>query len=215
MSEPHNRSSAPDTAPAGSAASADSRRPPAWVIIVGALVAAVLAVGIIVGVTGTGFGSGVKNPPPVIGTPVASPPVTDPAEALPVRDPVKPDAPVEIVPGVTVSLSPFEAVDGEAKVPGEIAGPSIRFTVTIDNRSKETADLTQAVVSAAYGDDQTPALPLTEPGSKPFPASVGAGEKATGTFVFTVPKDQRGVVTVTVDYLAGVPAAVFTGSAEG
>ncbi|CAD5991100.1 protein of unknown function [Agreia sp. COWG] len=41
----------------------------------------------------------------------------------------------------------------------------------------------------------------------------GCGESATASYVFTVPAEGRDSVRITVDYLAGVPLALFTGSA--
>src|SRR5690606_7684139 len=65
-------------------------------------------------------------------TPVPSESPT-PVEQPPAGDPVPIDAPAEVVKGLTARISGIEAVGGVAKGPGEVSGPSIRFTVTIEN----------------------------------------------------------------------------------
>lgn len=185
------------------------------VMVVLALVVVAIIVAVIVMVSGMGRGVGtgpnVVNPPAISGTPVPSPAVTDPSAALPERDPAALDQPVEVVPQVTVSLSDFESVEGESAVPGEIAGPAVRVHLTVKNATETAVDLSQVVVNAYYGPDRTPALPLTEPGGSTLPATVAAGGSADAVLLFTIPVDQRDAVTITVDYLAGVPAAVFSG----
>ncbi|WP_166404632.1 hypothetical protein [Labedella endophytica] len=115
--------------------------------------------------------------------------------------------------GVTVALSDLEAVEGEASMPGEIAGPSLRFTVTFANDSDEAYSLLGAVTNVYFGADQTPAIELAEPGGVALPSEVAPGETVTGTFVYNVPTDDRGQVRITVDYAAAEPAVVFEGEA--
>lgn len=123
------------------------------------------------------------------------------------------DEPAPIDGGVTVALDDLEAVEGEASMPGEIAGPSLRFTVTFTNDSDEAYSLLGAVTNVYYGADQIPAIELAEPGGEPFPQEVAAGKSVTGTFVYNVPTDQRDQVRITVDYDAAEPALVFEGAA--
>lgn len=120
------------------------------------------------------------------------------------------DAPVG--PDVSVALSSIEAVDGVAESPGEIAGPSIRFTVTFTNDGDEAYSLAGVVPNVYYGEDLVPAIPLRGPGGQDLPEEVEAGDTATGTFVFNVPEEQRGMVRITVDYDAAEPAVVFEGA---
>lgn len=131
-----------------------------------------------------------------------------------VSDDIRPfDDDADIGGGVTVALSDLESVDGEAQGPGEISGPSIRFTVTFTNDGDEAYSLAGAVTNVYYGADRVPAIPLPGPGGAPFPAEVDAGKTATGTFIFNVPTDQRDTVRITVDYEAADPALVFEGAA--
>jgi hypothetical protein len=135
-------------------------------------------------------------------------PVTQP----PAGDPVPIDTPAEVVTGLTASISGIEAVDGVAKGPGEVSGPSIRFTVTIANATGAPVDLTGTVVTVDYGADRTPAGQLYEPGAVPLATSVAAGGTASGVFVFAIPPESRGLVHITVDYAVDVAPLVFAGA---
>lgn len=121
------------------------------------------------------------------------------------------EAPID--EGVTVTMSGLESVEGEASMPGEIAGPSLRFDVTFTNDSDEAYSLISAVTNVYYGDEQIPAIELAEPGGVALPAEVAPGETATGTFVYNVPTEDRDRVRITVDYAAAEPSVVFEGSA--
>jgi len=126
-------------------------------------------------------------------------------------EPVPIESPGTIVTGLTAQVVGIEAVDGVAKGPGEVSGPSIRFTVTIANGTSDSVDLTATVVTVDYGADRTPAGQLYEPGASPMPTKVAAGAEASGVYVFSIPTDQRGLVHITVDYSVGVPPLVFSG----
>ena len=131
------------------------------------------------------------------GRPAAAPlPLTEEAEA---------DA------GLVVRLESIEAVQGEANIPGEVAGPALRVTVAVENRGSEMFDLGATVVNGYHGADATPALTLGQPGSQPFPAQVGAGETATGVVVLSVPADRRDRVIVEVDLAADLLVQLFEG----
>ena len=126
--------------------------------------------------------------------------------------PVPIDEPGTIEPGVTASIDTIEAVQGEAKGPGEVAGPAIRFRVSISNTTSAAIDLGATVVTVDYGADRTPALQLFEPGASPLAVSADPGATVTAVYIFTVPVDQRGLVHITVDYTVGVPPLDFTGA---
>lgn len=142
-------------------------------------------------------------------------PTPGPTEAFgqPANPPVAIDEQATPQTGVTAVIDRLESVDGEAVQPGDIAGPSVRFRMTVTNDTAAALDLTLVTVNAYYGADDTPAGPLTKPGGEAFPDSVAAGSTATGVFVFTVPEGSRDRFTVTLDIAAGTPLAVFTGPA--
>ena len=164
MSEP----AAEQQIPTSSTPDPRRRRRAVVISVLAAVVVAVVAVVVVFAVNANRVGTGdVVNPPAITGTPTPSPIITDPAEALPERDPVAGDAPVEIVSGVTVSLGTLEAVDGEANAPGETAGPAVRFTVTIVNDTDASIDLSTVVVTAYSGADRVPAEPCRAPSPPP------------------------------------------------
>lgn len=129
-----------------------------------------------------------------------------PAETVPI------DEPADIEPELTVRVTKLEAVDGEAEGPGEVAGPAVRFTVSITNETGKTIDLSSTVVNAYYGPDQTPASPLSGPGASQFSSSLADGKSDSGAFVFAIPEEERDQVQVTVDYSVDSPIVAFEGS---
>lgn len=133
-------------------------------------------------------------------TPVEPSPDMTPVDQPPAADPVPIGDPAEIAPSLTAKIVEIEAVEGEAQGPGEVAAPSIRVTVEVDNATKEASSLGTAVVTAYYGSASTPAAELREPGGRAFPDSVAAGETAEAVYVFSVPPDERDDVTILVDY---------------
>lgn len=122
-------------------------------------------------------------------------------------------APAVIEKALTAKVTKQVAVAGKAQGPGEIAGPSVQFTIRISNTTGKTVDLTGAVVNAYYGPDQNPASQLEEPGGRGFPESVKDGDSATGVFVFTIPSSQRGTVLVTLDTSVANAVVAFKGAA--
>ncbi|TXK17732.1 hypothetical protein [Homoserinibacter sp. GY 40078] len=135
----------------------------------------------------------------------------DPDDEEPTPEPVPISSPGVITEGLDARIEDVEAVEGEAQGPGEVSGPSIRFSVVISNGTGETVDLRSAVVTVDYGADRTPALQLYKPGASPMPTTVLAGDDATGVYVFSIPKDERDIVHITVDYSVDVPPLEFAG----
>lgn len=112
---------------------------------------------------------------------------------------------------LTARLARIEKVQGISNLPGEIAGPSLRITVEYRNATSSPIDLRGAVVNVYAGREVIPSIMLTQPGVKPFPAFVGAGKKAQGTFVFNVPTSLRSQVRVEVDLASNVSILLFEG----
>lgn len=135
---------------------------------------------------------------------------TPPPPPIPEMTPIKPSVEVTQENDVRVSLVGVDSIQGEARLPGEIAGPAIRVTVRVTNDGSKPLNLNNARVTAYYGTDQTPAGVLTA-GSRELTGRLAAGGTADGVYVFTVPEKERGNVRITVDTAAGVPVAVFTG----
>jgi hypothetical protein len=188
-------------------------------ILAGASTALVIVAGVALALTLPAGSPGASSPttPPAT-TPASDAPTPVPSESPtpvtqpPAGDPVPIDTPAEVVTGLIASISGIEAVDGVAKGPGEVSGPSIRFTVTIANATGAPVDLTGTVVTVDYGADRTPAGQLYEPGAVPLATSVAAGGTASGVFVFAIPPESRGLVHITVDYAVDVAPLVFAGA---
>lgn len=203
-------------------------------IIVAALVLVIAAVAV-VGVLTAGSSRTAATSTPSTGTSTPSTSVVAPTASAP-RTSAGPSKPFTPTPAATASgpqptrtaaissaapitrsltaeVTKMEAVQGTAAGPGEIAGPSVRFTVTIRNSTGKTFDLSNTVVNAYSGPDSSPAIQLQGPGGKSFPSSVAAGRSATGVFVFNIPTAQRDRVEITVDTSVLNPVVAFKGSA--
>ncbi|GAA2726843.1 DUF4352 domain-containing protein [Cellulomonas aerilata] len=155
----------------------------------------------------------VPAPAPAPG-PAAPDPATPEQPALP--PPLTPRAlteEAEIGPEAVARVSRLEAVEGEPQGVGEIGGPALRFTIELQNTGTGPIRVQDAVVNVTYGDEATPATEVSGPGRQPFVGDVAPGATATGTYVFVVPTEQRGAVSVSLEYRAGAPVAVFQGSA--
>ena len=143
------------------------------------------------------------------------PPVDEVGKAdqdLVVAEPVAIDGGSSTTGDVDIRVTAMEAVDGEARGIGEIAGPSVRFTVSIANGGKDALDISSAVITVEAGAEQLPCSELSGPGTAPFPATVKSGETASGTFVFLIPVESRGDVSVYLNYSVDTAVAAFKGS---
>jgi hypothetical protein len=147
-------------------------------------------------------------------TPEPTGPTGDVDDPPPSRPAVALDTAAEAGDGVSASLVSLDAIEGTATGPGNIAGPALRITVRIENGTDEPVSLGGVVVDLASGRDLVPASPLDDPSAAPFAGTVAPGEHADGVYVFTIPEEDRGSVTVSVGYQAGAPFMVFTGSAS-
>lgn len=163
------------------------------------------------GATGTSTPAGEPSTPPDASAPPAGAP-GEPAPP-PAQAPVALTEPAAPVPGVTFSIGALEAVDGVANGPGEVAGPALRFPVTVRNDTGEAISLTSTVVNLFAGEELSPAVEVGEPGGQPLPETVAAGASATGVFVFSVATELRDQVQISVDYSADAPVVLFEGQA--
>lgn len=137
----------------------------------------------------------------------ADPVPTDLAELLPVT----PEEEASTDTGLVFAIERIDHVQGEAIGPGEIAGPAVRFTISIANGGRSDFDLATTAVNAYVGEDRQPAEELTNPGGRPFEGVVGPGETVTGVYLFVIDEDDRSDVTLVVDHAVDSPAVVFRG----
>lgn len=152
--------------------------------------------------------SSFPEPTPTTPSPGPTGDVNQPPPALPA---VPLDARGEVGNGVSATLASIEAIDAEARGPGQIAGPALRFTVAIQNGTAEDIVLDSVSVNAYHGAEYTPASPLDDPSRSEFRGTLAAGGTAEGVYVFSVPADARDLVTLEVGYTAGAPLLVFSG----
>ncbi|HSK34456.1 MAG TPA: hypothetical protein VK903_13325 [Propionicimonas sp.] len=196
-----------------------------WWIALGAIAVAAVVWAVVAGRPGGSPAAGpVPSATPTAGqftTPVPEPSVAPPTATgtptvVPTRKPTSVetglDDDVETAPGVTASVEEIEAVTGEARGPGEIAGPALRVTINLKNGSDEAIRTELGLINVYYGKDRTPAGTLSGPGVTPFPAEIPAGGSGTGTSVFNVPTGQRDQVEVEFSYSTDAPGVIFSGA---
>jgi len=204
------------------------------VLVGGGVAVAVIVIAIVVGVVAAQTGASDAGAPTSAATPgsttsaspssTASAPTpsgtdtsapTDAPEPERATLPAVPlDGTADVPSGPGVRVTAIEAVEGEAVVPGEIAGPALRVTVEVDNTTEDAIDLRTATVTLSYGDPLQFGNPISKPAGAAFPDSVEPGQTASGTFVFEVPTDQRGRVLISVDLSIDDPIVAFEGSAN-
>lgn len=158
--------------------------------------------------------AGTEPAAPVEGAPAPAPSneaerATQDREVAP---PVEIASEVSAAGGVNVSVTEMLAVEGEAHGIGEIAGPSVRFTLSITNNTEKPIDLSSALATVEAGPDSLPCTELSGPGVAPFPETAAPGQTVTGTFVFLIPVEDRNLVSVYLSYSMDSPVAAFKGA---
>ncbi len=155
-------------------------------------------------------------------TPVPEPSVAPPtATGTPTVEPTRRattvktglDGQAETSPGVTASVVRVEAVSGEARGPGEVAGPALRVTIDVKNGSGKAIRTELGLINVYYGKDRRPAGLLSGPGAAPFPEQIPAGGSGRGTSVFNVPVDDRDLIEIEFSYSTDAAIVIFRGSA--
>lgn len=131
----------------------------------------------------------------------------------PVSPPVPLNATVAIAQGAKIRISAIETVQGEARLPGEVAGPSLRFQVVIDNPTNAEIPTNNMLVNLESGSESKPAVQLSGPGVVGFTGPVAPRSSASAVFVFNVAPAERDRIRILFDYGVTDPIAVFEGSA--
>lgn len=120
------------------------------------------------------------------------------------------DEEIALPTDVVVSLSAVTTTTLTAETPGEQSGPAVVVTVEVANGSSEPQDVSSAVVSLSAEDGEV-GVPTWAAPYAPFDGEVDAGATAEATYVFMLDPAHGRSVTVSVNYSAGEPLAVFTG----
>ena len=102
-------------------------------------------------------------PPPTPGN-VESTVESKPEES---KKPVKLDKPSKTGTGLSAELVRIKAIEAEAQLPGEIAGPALAITIEVSNTGDQAADLSTVVVTLLNSDD----APGNEMSTKPREAA--------------------------------------------
>lgn len=203
----------------GESAGRPRRKAWIWVAAVAVVLIAVIVYFVVTsGSSGTGEPGASPSASPSAPAQSADPsaePTPDPSATpgtMPQLTPVTPGEPSDNGEGLVAQIISMKAVDGEAVQAGEIAGPSVQFTLRLTNGTDAPLDLGFIAVNAYIGEGMTPAGGLVKPGAAPFEGTLEAGKSAEGVYVYNIPENQRGDVTLTIDYRAGQPAFVFRGN---
>lgn len=131
----------------------------------------------------------------------------------PVAPPVELNAKKTVKTGISAAISGLTAVQGEAQGVGEVAGPALRFKLTVTNDTDKELSLASALVNVTFGADEAPAGELSGPDTVAFPASVAPGGTAEAVYVFSVPADSRDDVRIYFNLEAETPISAFAGKA--
>lgn len=121
------------------------------------------------------------------------------------------DEPIAFDTGVVVEIVALEAIAVTAETPGEVSGPALRVRVAARNDSGQPQEVDSAVVSVV-ADDGEVGIGTTAGSPSPLAGVLEPGGTASGTYVFMLDPASGRDVTVSVNYAAGEPLAVFTGS---
>lgn len=197
----------------------DTRRKTWLWVVVAVMGAVVIAAIVYFAVTSGSPDSGTPESSPSAAAPTdgsdpSGQPTPDPSATpgtMPELAPVAPDESSDSGEGLVAEITAMKAVEGEAVQAGEIAGPSVQFTLKLTNGTDSAIDLGLIAVNTYIGEERTPGVGLVKPGGAPFDGTLKAGDTAEGVYVYNIPESQRGDVTLTLDYKAGQPAFVFRG----
>ncbi len=112
--------------------------------------------------------------------------------------------------GIVVEIVAVDPITVTAETPGEMDGPALRVSVAARNQSGEPQEVDSAVVTLVTADGQV-GVGTTAGSPSPLSGVVEPGGSVSGTYVFMLDPASGRDVTVTVNYAAGEPLAVFTG----
>jgi len=152
--------------------------------------------------------------PPASAPPDAapSPPATiDPRFGAPVAQTVQKDATADLGDTVSARITKIASTTATGTQAGEVSGPAARVELSITNGTADGISLDGVSVNAYYGSGMTPASPIASQSDTGFGGTLAASKTATGSYLFSVPKDQQASLVITVSRAAGAPIVVFQG----
>ncbi len=120
------------------------------------------------------------------------------------------DEAVSFDTGMVIEIVAVDAITVTAETPGEVDGPAVRVTVSARNTSSETQPVDSALVTVVAGDEL--GIGTTAGNPSPLSGDVAPGGAVNGTYIFMLDPAADREITVSVNYAAGEPVAVFTGT---
>lgn len=161
-------------------------------------------------------GSSATSPSVPPGTPVSPPSsgnINETVTPSATPEAIKTDltAPATPMNGLSARVSKVEAITAKAQGPGEVSGPAVAVTITLENTGSQPFDtsllsvnLTDSKGLPGDGMIASPAAWIKQP--------VPAGGKVTGVYVFSVPKANRHPITISLSVNPGLPTVNFSGN---
>jgi hypothetical protein len=138
---------------------------------------------------------------------------TVPGRTIATKAAVPLSSPADFGNRVTAKISEVKPINATAQGPGEIAGPAVAVSITLDNGSSKSINLTNVVMNL-QDKAGTPSVPMSASPAKPFSGNLAAGAKATAVYVFALPKNHVNPVTVSFSYTTEAPVVLFVGQAQ-
>lgn len=125
------------------------------------------------------------------------------------------EATVPVGTAANMKIKELSLTKAEAEGIGQVAGPAVLITVTVENRGKKALDLSHTELLAFAGAELTPLTPLTDPRASSFEPKLAAGGNATATYLFALPEAKPGEITLrfstgngeNIQQLSGTPSA--------
>ncbi|MBA2388426.1 MAG: hypothetical protein H0V69_15225, partial [Acidimicrobiia bacterium] len=128
-----------------------------------------------------------------------------------------PEAPLEesvdVGDGITAEIASIERIEGKARLPGEIGGPALAITARLSNDGDETLEVNGVTVTLT-DDDGVPSIPLTNDPADRFTGSIAPDHSAEAVYVFEFGESRPEPITISVNYSAEAPVALFVGPVD-
>lgn len=124
-----------------------------------------------------------------------------------VLPPVRVAEPADFGGGLFAVVTRVQAVELEARGPGETAGAGVVVTLELRNESDETVDLGGIAINASYGDG-VPAIRNSSAPGATLSGSLAPGDHRSGVYAFRVPDDEQTSLLIDVHH-GGYPNIVL------
>lgn len=140
----------------------------------------------------------------------------DPVAEGPTEAPPLPEQTGDLDEVITLSTDMVVAIDAIStttitpETPGEFAGTAVIVEVSVTNTSDAAQNIDSAVVMLVTDDGEVGVATTAGPNNA-LRGDVESGETVVGSYVYMLDPAQGRAVTVSVNYAAGEPIALFSG----